>query len=483
MPLTPGSGSREDGSLAAVDGVPARTGRWREQIAPRPAHTRCPTVGNCPPPERTGEIRLPPASPKFLHRFAFLVAAFFLLHGAAADAAPAPGADLSVRSDGLWRDVAPRVPIAGERLIVPERYRQVALDHDVFRQLFFSAPMEGSEAAQRAPVLIGLPLPDGDVAHFQIVETAVMAPELAAKFPEIRTWLGQGLDDPAATVRLDWTPQGFHAMILSTVTGRVFIDPYSRNDTANYISYYARDHASPSRWNIFPHPPVDPGGRRAAKIKSLMAKTTAQAVSGTQLRTYRLAVAATGEYTAFHGGTVPLGQAAIVTTINRVNGIYETDLAVRMVLVANNNLLVYTNGATDPLHEQQRRRDAGRRTRRTSTTSSASANYDIGHVFSTGGGGVATLGVPCVAGIKARGVTGLPSPSATASTSTTSPTRWATSSAAITRSTASPAPAAAATGTRPRPTSRAAARRSMAYAGICGTAGPAAQQRRLTSTP
>ena len=56
--------------------------------------------------------------------------------------------------------------------------------------------------------------------------------------------------------------------------------------------------------------------------------------SGAQLRTHRLAIAANRFYTAFHGGTVPLAQAAIVTAINRVSGIYEVEVAVRLQLVA-----------------------------------------------------------------------------------------------------------------------------------------------------
>ena len=140
-----------------------------------------------------------------------------------------------------------------------------------------------------------------------------------------------------------------------------------------------------------------------------MPKGATAARAGTELRTYRLANAATGEYTAFHGGTVPLGQAAIVTAVNRVTGIYEVELAVRMILVANNSSLVYTNSGTDPytnsdasalLSENQGNIDA----------IIGDANYDVGHVFSTGGGGLAGLGVVGISGQKARGETGSGSP-------------------------------------------------------------------------
>ncbi|HQR10750.1 MAG TPA: M12 family metallo-peptidase [Casimicrobiaceae bacterium] len=321
----------------------------------------------------------------------------------------ANGPDLMTASGGLWRDTSPRSFVAaGERLIVPDRYRLVSLDPDTFQAQFFAAPMEGTQAARDNPTVITLPLPYGGAARFRIVESQVMAPALAAQFPEIRTWSGQGIDDPTATVKLDWTPQGFHAMVLSSITGRIFIDPYSRGDTINYISYFTRDHTSRDRSNFEARPPVDPGGLRSAEIKGLMDANPLR-TSGTQLRTYRLAVAATGEYTQFFGGTVPLGQAAIVTAINRVTGIYEVEVAVRLQLVANNSSLVYTNAATDPYTNSNGGTMLGQNQTNIDTVI-GTANYDIGHVFSTGGGGIAALGVPCRAGLKAQGVTGLSAP-------------------------------------------------------------------------
>jgi hypothetical protein len=235
-----------------------------------------------------------------------------------------------------------------------------------------------------------------------------MAPELAAKFPEISTYAGQGLDDPTATTRLDWTPAGFHAIIFG-LSGTVYIDPFSRNDVTHYISYYARDFIpSPDKRYV----ETLPFGADTEAMQAELAELVAEGVlapAGSELRTYRLAMAATGEYTIFHGGTVPLGLAAIVTSVNRVTGIYEREVAARMVLIANNDLIVYTNPSTDPYTNNNGVTMLGQNQSNLDAVI-GSANYDFGHVFSTGGGGVANLGVICRAGVKARGVTGSSQP-------------------------------------------------------------------------
>ena len=308
----------------------------------------------------------------------------------------------------LWNDVAESaIAFRGERLIVPVQYRTLALNMDALVGILNQTPLEGSVAIRTSPAVLSLPLPDGGNNNFRIIESPIMAHELAARYPEIKTYLGQGIDDPTATVRFDVTPAGFHAMILSA--GRtVYIDPYSRGNIRYYISYFKQDVLVDASRRFEEIGVLDPNSEMAREISRIVASGAVGSI-GEQLRTYRLALASTGEYTIFHGGTVAAGLAAMVTAMNRVNGIYEREVSVRMELIANNDQLVYTNPSTDPYTNNNGGTMLGQNQSNLDNVI-GSANYDIGHVFSTGGGGVAGLGVVCRAGQKARGVTGLSAP-------------------------------------------------------------------------
>ncbi len=290
---------------------------------------------------------------------------------------------------------------AKDAWVQPEKSHAFNVDHATLRSALAKAPKEFSREARTAPGEIRLPMPDGTSARFRIVESPIMAPKLAAKFPEIKTYLGQGIDDPAASVRFDVTPEGLHAQVLSP-KGAVYIDPFWRGDRVLHTSYYKRDYRKAVDDFQCLVPAANAQGKGVPAQQDLFR-------SGSNLRTYRLACAATGEYTQFQGGTVAAGMSAIVTAINRVTGIYEVELAMRLVLVGNNNLIVYTSASSDPYSNTS---PSSLLTQNQSNLDSVigNANYDIGHVFSTGGGGLAAVDAVCVTGSKARGETGSSSP-------------------------------------------------------------------------
>ena len=284
----------------------------------------------------------------------------------------------------------------------------LSLDVNGLRAALATAPLETRPDA--APLVLALPLPNGRTGRFALREAPVMAPALAAQFPQIKTYAGVGLDDASASVRLDLSPQGFHAQVLTAAGQSFYIDPVTRTDAQHYLAFYKTDMnraaVGPAMTCGFA-PTATELKASTARMAAVQGGAASAALStGPQLRTYRLAVAATGEYTTFHGGTVALGQAAIVATVNRVVGVYEKELAVRLVLVPNNSSLVYTNASTDPYANT-----SGDLAANITTINAVigAANYDIGHLVGTGGGGVAGLGVVCGAS-KARGLTGSASP-------------------------------------------------------------------------
>ena len=173
-------------------------------------------------------------------------------------------------------------------------------------------------------------------ARFRFEESPVSGSGLGRRnIPIFKTYRAQGIDDPAATARFDWLPTGFHAIILSP-SGTVLIDPYAsgQHDQLHYLLEKRRSESGRQ---------VSCATSRIPNCPTYRTGGLAPAVtSGTQLRTYRLALACTVEYaTAVGGNTVAGALAAEVLIMNRVNGVYERDVAIHMNIVANNNLIIY----------------------------------------------------------------------------------------------------------------------------------------------
>jgi len=297
---------------------------------------------------------------------------------------------------------------AGKRVIIPEKYRSVALDTDGMQVFLRTLTLKPGPGLKGNTSVIELPMPDGSRAKYTIWESPVMDPVLAAKFPGVKTYAGQGIDDPTAIIKIDFTELGFHAMVLSDITGNIFIDPYRQLDTRNYIVYYKKDFKDKDPFTEY-EIKASPGSQRVGTGNRPMAGPCV----GTQLKNYRLAIACTGEYARAAVGsnnpTVAQALSAIVTSVNRVDGVYEKELSVSLDLVGNNNLVVFVNPGTDPFTANDDGQALLDESQSVIATNIGDANYDIGHTFSTGAGGIAQLGVVCGSS-KARGVTGLLTP-------------------------------------------------------------------------
>lgn len=318
--------------------------------------------------------------------------------------------------EGFWRPMAslPKDRARAIQVVHANAMAPFKINLQGLRRTLQAAPMEFTAAAGESPLTLSLPNPDGGFSRFAVWESPLLTGATAARFSNIRTYAGQGLDDPTQVLRFDVSPQGLRATILGG-SGTYYIDPVFHRSTDAFVAYYRQD-----AWmnplnagfacETAPGIPVEddpvtpesgPGGDDGEAAFSSAFGEAGR--SGTQLRTYRLAVATTGEYTAFHGGTVAGGLAAVVTAVNRMNAIYERDFAIRMTLVENNNLLIYTNAATDPFTSPSSALTTAQQNHNNTVAVIGSANFDVGHVFHRGSnngvaGGIGVVGNPSFKG-------------------------------------------------------------------------------------
>ena len=252
---------------------------------------------------------------------------------------------------------------------------------------------------------IRLPDPYGGEVEFVLKPSSVMPKQLAARYPNIRSFEGVSIHDRSTTVRLELTSKGLSAQVL-TAGERWVIDPVEGLGPEFVRSYrYSKGYQSKNE----PFCELETSNVLGARSvsKNQFTDTVQRGKStGTSLRTYRLAVATTGEYGAYHGGTIEDALSAVVVTINRVDGIFETELAINLELIAANDDIVFADPLTDPFAGNDNAGTLIDESQAQIDLLIGTENYDVGHTLSTGAGGLAGLGVVCREGGKAEGVTG-----------------------------------------------------------------------------
>ena len=293
-----------------------------------------------------------------------------------------------------------------QRKVHPKKYKTFELDlQHLKNDLNFGKSFKS--ASKGSSFLISFPDEKGEFIQFEITEAPVMHPELAQKYPNNRSFKGSSVTDPTKKIRFSLNEIGLSAIIMDSKTGNTLIEPLGAD-----LRYY----------KVFSQNALQ-GVKdlecltESAPLEKKLFKSANNRIDQGYLKTYRLALAANGEYSQFHlkdqnatGGSEFDKKSVIMGTltaaVTRINAVLERDLAVSMQLVANNDALIFLDPSQDPYNDDflfsDRILDENQATIDKIITS---RNYDIGHVLTTTPG-VAKLRSICVDGIKAQGVSG-----------------------------------------------------------------------------
>lgn len=274
-----------------------------------------------------------------------------------------------------------------------KKYYAFSLDTIALKNNLFNTPI----------ITLALPTPEGNEQIFILEENELLAPELKAKFSQIKSYTGYIKTNPEITIKAEWTTHGFSAMVFDYENTYIIT---SEKNTTNYKVYYKKDYIQTYQHECKVNNDKKIINDEIIEINPPKHKPLIQ--HGSQRKRYRLALSCTGEYAVAVDGASPTVAgvlSAMVKTINRVNGIYERELAVTMQLIGNNDTLIFLSGSSDPFTNN----NAGIMLLQNQSVVNARIginNYDIGHIFSTGGGGLATIYSVCENAYKAQGVTG-----------------------------------------------------------------------------
>lgn len=251
------------------------------------------------------------------------------------------------------------------------------------------------------PVEIVLPTLRGKMERFAVYSFPVVVKELADQY-DLGSYVGVGIDDPSKSVRFSLAPNDFQSMMIGGSGEYEFIDPLATDKSTYRV--HPKSKATGNKSFICS---TDEGLGAVKEIEEMAKKGSSfnnqfsdfSKMSDKKYRTMRLAMSVTGEYTAFHGGTVAGALTAINATLTRVNFVFEKDFALHLNLQNFPNV-IYTDAATDPYQDAATGAQGGwnLELQNTLTANVGNDNYDVGHLFgaSGGGGNAGCIGCVCI---------------------------------------------------------------------------------------
>jgi hypothetical protein len=289
---------------------------------------------------------------------------------------------------------------AATRTNFPTNYKLFDANLSAMREYLTSSLINNS-----AKITLALPNADGIIEEFELTEASNFEPALQAQFTEIRSFSGKGITDKNAFLKLSISPQGVQTMLIRDGKEEEYIEPYT-DDKLTYAVFKSQRAQGQLPWNCYTQ-----DQQLSSALNQIVAdQPISVARSGGNLKILRLALSCNGEYANYFGATATTADretrvmAAFNATLTRCNGIFEKDLAIHLRLIPTTTSVIYYDPATDPYSPTLSLWNSQLQT--TLTNVIGEANYDIGHMFgSTGGGGNAgCIGCVCNAG-KGSGIT------------------------------------------------------------------------------
>jgi hypothetical protein len=250
--------------------------------------------------------------------------------------------------------------------------------------------------------VITLPLPNGLNVSVTLRPSPILSSDLAAQYPKLMTYQAQQVAQPNNIGRFSISHLGLFGFFRYN-NQWMLLSPRYQQETPEYASYWYKD--APAEYEK-----VTPATDFLLAEAQLEAPKLAQKLvnSGDTLRTYKLAISTTGEYTQRLGGTTENVIAELMNLLNRINQVLLIDLAIQFELVDNQDIIFF-DANSDPYSNSDIAADI-EVNQNIVDQAIGSQNYDIGHLLGTNPGGLAYVGEVCDSELKAQGYTGLNNP-------------------------------------------------------------------------